>query len=94
MKTIMLLLVLMAGAAWGQTQICKTCPSAADMDRQLYPRLPKNKPEKAKLQRPSKQARKKAAAAARYQPPAPSPVPPAVSAAPASANPSTRGSGS
>ena len=50
MKTIMLLLVLMSGAAWGQkTQTCKACPSVADMDRQLDPKLPKaSKPEKAK----------------------------------------------
>ena len=59
MKTIMLLLVLMAGAAWGQkTETCKSCPSVADMDRQLYPRLPKSKPEKAKEQRPPKHARR------------------------------------
>jgi hypothetical protein len=57
-KTIMLLLVLMAGAAWGQkSEICKSCPSVADMDRQLYPRLPKtHKPERAKEQRPAKHA--------------------------------------
>ena len=54
MKTSMLLLVLMAGAAWGQkAQTCKACPNVADMDRQLDPRLPKTpKPEKAKEQRP------------------------------------------
>ena len=60
MKTIMLLLVLMAGAAWGQkAETCKSCPSVADMDRQLYPRPPKTpKPEKAKEQRPAKHAPK------------------------------------
>ena len=52
MKTVVLL-VIMATAAWGQrTQTCKACPSVADMDRQLYPRLPKApKPEKAKQPR-------------------------------------------
>ena len=57
-KTIMLLLVLMAGAAWGQkTQTCKACPTVADMDRQLDPRLPKApKPEKANEQRRAKHA--------------------------------------
>ena len=56
MKTIMLLLVLMGGAAWGQkAQTCKACPSRADMDRQLDPKAPKHpKPEKAKEQRPAK----------------------------------------
>jgi len=60
MKTIMLLLVLMAGAAWGQkTEICKACPSVVDMDRQLDPRPPKvSKPEKAKEQRRAKHATK------------------------------------
>ena len=58
MKTIMLLLVLMPGAVWGQkAQTCKVCPSAGDIDRQLYPRAPKaRKPEKAKEQRPPKHA--------------------------------------
>lgn len=58
MKMIMLLLVLMAGAAWGQkADTCKACPSAADMDRQLDPTPPKKpKPERAKEQRPAKHA--------------------------------------
>lgn len=58
MKTIMLLLLLVAGAAWGQkTQTCKSCPSVADMDRQLDPAPPKHpKPEKAKEQRRAKHA--------------------------------------
>ena len=61
MKTIMLLLVLMAGAAWGQkSEICKSCPSVADMDRQLYPKLKTHKPEKAKEQRPAKHLRQRA----------------------------------
>src|SRR5215469_5882039 len=57
-KTIMLLLVLMGGAAWGQKgETCKACPSPAEMDRQLDPRPPKtHKPERAKEQRPSKHA--------------------------------------
>jgi len=57
-KTIMLVLVLMAGAAWGQrAQTCKACPSAADMVRQLDPKPPKHpRPEKAKEQRPAKRA--------------------------------------
>jgi len=57
-KMIMLLLVLMAGVAWGQkAETCKVCPSAADMDRQLDPRPPKTaKPERAKEQRPAKHA--------------------------------------
>ena len=58
MKTIMLLLALMAGAAWGQkAELCNACPSPADMDRQLDPRPPKtHKPERAKEQRPAKHA--------------------------------------
>ena len=58
MKTIMLLLALMAGAAWGQkAELCNACPSPADMDRQLDPRPPKtHKPEKAKQPRPAKHA--------------------------------------
>ena len=57
-KTIMLLLVLMAGVAWAQkADPCKACPSVTDMDRQLDPRPPKTaKPEKAKEQRPAKHA--------------------------------------
>ena len=94
MKTIMLLLGLMAGAAWGQkAQTCKACPSVADMDRQLDPALPKHpKPERAKQQRPPKQRvdQKKAAGARSPVPP----VAPVAPVAPASANPSTRGSGS
>lgn len=58
MKTVMLLLVLMAGVAWGQKgETCKACPSAGDIDRQLYPKPPKvRKPEKAKQQREPKHA--------------------------------------
>jgi len=57
---IMLLLVLVAGTAWGQkTQTCKACPSRADMDRQLDAKPPKHpKPEKAKEQRQAKHAPK------------------------------------
>ena len=55
MRTIMLLLVLMATGAWGQkTQTCHSC-GAADMTRQFPRDSPRHpKPERAKEQRPAK----------------------------------------
>ena len=42
MKTIMLLLVLTAGAAWGQkTQTCRSC-GAADMSQQFPSAIPRH----------------------------------------------------
>lgn len=57
MKTIMLLLVLMATGAWGQkTQTCHSC-GAADMIRQFPRDTPRHpKPERAKEQHPVKPA--------------------------------------
>jgi len=54
-KTILLLLVLMATSAWGQkTQTCHSC-GAADMIRQFPRDTPRHpKPERAKEQRPAK----------------------------------------
>jgi hypothetical protein len=54
-KTIMLLLVLMATGAWGQkTQTCHSC-GAADMSQQFPRDTPRHpKPERAKEQRPAK----------------------------------------
>jgi len=56
-KTIMLVLVLMATGAWAQkTQPCQSC-SLADMNRQFPQDLPRHpKPERAKEQRRAKHA--------------------------------------
>jgi hypothetical protein len=55
MKTVVLL-VIMATAAWGQrTQTCKACPSVADMNEQFLRRTPRPpKPEQAREQRQAK----------------------------------------
>jgi hypothetical protein len=56
-KTIMLLVMLMATGVWGQkTQTCHSC-SAADMTRQFPQDLPRHpKPERAKEQRRARHA--------------------------------------
>lgn len=57
MKTIVLLLVLIAVGAWGQkTQTCRSC-GAADMAQQFPNATPRHpKPERAKEQRRAKHA--------------------------------------
>lgn len=57
MKTILLLLLLMATGVWGQkTQTCHSC-GAADMTQQFPRHTPRHpKPERAKEQRPAKHA--------------------------------------
>ena len=55
MKTV-ILLVIMATAAWGQRmQPCKACPRVADMNEQFSNRFPRHpKPEQAREQRQAK----------------------------------------